>query len=151
MTPAATMPRLRPVPDDEVVVERDHADEHDGESAEDDLGAEVALGAAGAGVRCAPTSSDRKRRGACRQPALAHAEQRVGRAHQHAADGDRPHDEAPDGRPAAGPESSSGVAPAGRTALECTGRGSRVRSGTSSPQASTPPAKFSAASRGPMM
>ena len=48
------------------------------------------------------------------------------------------------------PIQSSPVAPAGSMACSC-GPSRKMRSGTNSPQAKTPPEKLSAASSGPMM
>ena len=141
-------PRTRPASTSrEVEVERDHQHEHGRDPAEHRLRAHVALGALGRGLRRRPTSAGR------RSPrlmpvaeVLAHAEQREARADQHAADRDRAHDEAPQTALAIAAQPCCRPRPCTQGA-SC-GPRKKMRSGTSRPQARTPPAKFKRAELG---
>ena len=140
MTSAATT--AAPIVPAKVDVERDHADEHHGQPAEDHLAAQVALGAAGGFVSCRRLLQVGDRALHADAQVLAHAEQGEGRAHHHAAYGDGAHDVEPDG---AGRPWPSHLRARRQLGASC-GPRKKISSGTSSPQANTPPAKFSAPS-----
>ena len=122
-------------------------------SAKHELGVQVAFRAGRAGMCRGRLLQVRNGARHAAAQTLAHAEQRVAGADQHSADRDRPHDEAPHRARLTGPEGIVGRwrAPAGANCSHQLGPPRNRMSGTSRPQAITPPAKFSDARRGPMM
>ncbi len=150
ITIAATMPG--PQAAGVALVQKDHADQHHQQSAEYELGVEIAFGAGGTGVSCGGLLQVGHRSRHARAQALTHTEQGEAGANQHASNGDRPTIKLHTAPACPAQNSLSGnVVPAGTNCVTKVGPPRNKISGTSRPHAMTPPAKFNDARRGPMM